>query len=569
MKPISEVPKWPLLGVAAAQGVCLYLLYRSAELDSWPSASPPWAYALWTLALAVPLLLLLSVERENYAAASKWVAAFGGLLTLLAVYTGWQAQPQGEFPVESMTFAYAVSIGLACFKALIYLKQRADRVPLTYPVLFTNSWRSFLVGTLAGTFAFSFWLILMLWGGLFRVIGIDFFHTLFTKEWFIIPALTLAFGIGVILFRGLTGVIDNITKLLHWLIKLLLPLTIAVAVIFTAVLPFTGLDALWSTGNGSALLLWLLTLILFCCNAVYQDGRETDTYPPALHRAIYTGLCVAPIVAALAFYGLLQRVMQYGWTVERCWAAVVCLVLTLFTIGYVIGVVRRRDAWTGELARVNTVMGLVVVGIMVLANSPLLDFRKISLYSQLKRVDSGEIALAAFDFRYARTHLTRPAYLAMAAMKAKIGDSDPALLDRIENPFTASDTAALWERMIYRPERFDVPAELGRLIELSLPGLSEVDRVLVRVDADEDGAYEYLLLAINDERIAASRFFHHNDEGWQSSDLVRARRQADDDERERVLNGEITLTAPKYQYVDIGGIELRPAARHRVMYEPP
>ena len=559
MQPISEVPKWPLLGVAAAQGICLYLLYRSAELDSWPSTSPPWAYALWTLALAVPLLLLLSVDRENYAAAGKWVAAFGGLLTLLAVYTGWQAQPRGEFPVESMTFAYAVSIGLACFKALLYLKQRADRAPLTYPVLFTNSWRSFLIGTLGGTFALGFWLILMLWGGLFQVIGIDFFDTLFTAEWFIVPALTLAFGMGVILFRGLTGVIDNITQLLHGLIKLLLPLAIAVAVLFTAVLPFTGLDALWSTGNGSALLLWLLAVILFCCNAVYQDGRETEAYPPALHRAIYTGLCAAPIVAALACYGLMQRVMQYGWTVERCWAAVVCLVLTLFAIGYVIGIVRRRDAWTGELARVNTVMGLVVVGILVLANSPLLDFRKISLHSQLERVASGEIALEAFDFRYARTHLARPAYLAMAAMKAKIGDSDPALVARIENPFTASDTAAPWERMIYRPERFDVPAELGRLIELSPPGPGGMDRVLVRVDADGDGAYEYLLLALGDERIAAARFFHRNDEGWQSSDLVRARRHADDDERERILNGEITLTAPRYRYVDIGGIELRPA----------
>ena len=546
MKPLSEVPKWPLLGVAAAQGICLYLLYRSAELDSWPSTSPPWAYALWTLALAVPLLLLLSVDRENYAAAGKWVAAFGTLLALLAVYTGWQAQPRGEFPVESMTFAYAVSIGLACFKALLYLKQRADRAPLTYPVLFTNSWRGFLIGTLGGTFALGFWLILMLWGGLFQVIGIDFFYALFTEEWFIVPALTIAFGMGVILFRGLTGVIDSITQLLHWLIKLLLPLTIAVAVLFTAVLPFTGLDALWSTGNGSALLLWLLAVILFCCNAVYQDGRETAVYPPALHRAIYTGLCAAPIVAALAFYGLVQRVMQYGWTVERCWAAVVCLVLTLFAIGYVIGIVRRRDAWTGELARVNTVMGLVVVGILVLANSPLLDFRKISLQSQLKRVDSGEIALEAFDFQYARTHLARPAYLAMAAMKATIGDSD-------------SDTTALWERMRYRPERFDVPAELGRLIERSPPGPGERDRVLVRVDADEDGAYEYLLLALGDERIAAARFFHHNDEGWQSSDLVRARRHSHDDERERILNGEITLTAPRYRYVDIGGIELRPA----------
>ncbi len=565
MEKTSDVPKWSLLSIAAAQGICLYLLYRSTELGVWPSESPLWSYPLWTLAVVVPLMLLLSIDRKNHVSAVTLVAAFGGLLLFLALYTGSQAEPHGEFPVGSMTFAYVASIGLACFKALMYLQQRADRVTLTYQVLFTNSWRNFLVGALAAVFAFIFWLILMLWGQLFRIIEIDFFHDLFTEEWFVIPALTVAFGMGVTLFRDLTRVIDNITKLLHWLIKLLLPLVIVVAIVFLGALPFTGLDLLWDTGSGTALLLWLLALILFFTNAVYQDGRETDPYPRVLHRAIYVGLCAAPIVAALAFYGLLQRIMQYGWTVERCWAFVVWLVLALFAIGYVVGIVRRRDTWTGELARVNTVMGLVVLGIMVLANSPVLDFRKISLQSQLDRVDSGEIELAEFDFWYARNHLARPAYLAMEDMKAEIGESDAELLAMIDNPVPAIaavpiDTTALWDNMVYRPERFDVPAELRRTIELTSRVFGDADPVLIRVDPDEDGTDEYLLITVSDERISVPQFFHRNEDGWQSTYLAHDYPRTGENYRNRILNGEITLTEPRYKHVDIGGIELRPVS---------
>jgi len=211
-------------------------------------------------------------------AVAKYVAGFAAILALLAVYTGWQAEPFGKFPVSSLSMTFAFGIGLACFKALMYLQQRANEVPLTYQVLFTNSWRNFLVAALSAVFVLVFWLILVLWGQLFKVIEIYFFHELFTEDWFIFPVLSIAFGLGVIMFRDLMHVIDNISKLLHWLIKLLLPLVVTIAVIFLAALPVVGLDVLWSTGNGTALLLWLLALMLFFTNAVYQDGREANPY---------------------------------------------------------------------------------------------------------------------------------------------------------------------------------------------------------------------------------------------------------------------------------------------------
>ena len=559
----NSLPRLPMLGIAFVQGLCLLVLYRSVESGFWPHESPVWAYPLWTLAIVVPLLLLLSIDRDNYVSVAKHVAAFGVVLALLAFYTGWQAEPFGEFPIDSMTAAFVITIGLASFKALMYLQQRANRVALTYEVLFTNSWRNFLIGVLAAIFTLVFWLILMLWGQLFKVIEIDFFYELFTEDWFVIPVLAVAFGLGVNLFRGLTRVIDNITKLLHWLIVLLLPLLLVVAVIFLGALPFTGLELLWGTGNGTALLLWLLALLLFFTNAVYQDGREDNPYPLPLHRAIYAGLCVMPVVAALAFYGLLLRLQQYGWTVERSWAFVVWLVLALFAIGYVVGIVRRRDAWTGELARVNTAMGLVVLVIMVVANSPLLDFRKISLGSQLNRVESGEIELADFDFWYAKYHLARPGYLAMEQIKADISDGDPELLALINQPArrsaaTPANVDLFWEKVTYRPERFDVPSGLRPMIEGQAYYAREHEPVVIRADLDEDGAHEYVLLMAAEHGLAVSHFYYRTESGWQSGYLNYRFGGGEGDVRENVLSGEISLTEPRFRNLTIGGVELRP-----------
>ena len=567
MSDSSSLPRVPILIIAVVQGVLLFALYRAFDTHSWPSESPLWSFPLWTLTIAVPLLLLLSLDRGNALRVSKMVAGLAAVLALLAIYTGWQAEPFGEFPMFSLSFAFLCSITLACFKTLMYLQQRADQVPLTYQVLFTKSWRNFLVTALTAVFVLMFWLILMLWGALFKVIEIDFFYELFIEDWFIFPVLGFAFGLGVIIFRDLTRVIDNITKLLHGLIKLLLPLIVVVAVIFLAALPFGGLDALWSTGNGTALLLWLLAIILFFTNAVYQDGRETNPYPPIIHRLVFMGLCVMPIISALSLYGLVLRLNQYGWSVERCWALVVWLILTLFAVGYVVGIVRRRAEWTVDLARVNTAMGLVVLALMLLVNSPVLDFRKISLSSQLNRVESGEIELKDFDFWYAKNHLGRPGYLAMEEIKQEIGDTDPELLQLINNPVNKMyarrmrSSGDMWGAMLYRPEPFDVPQSLKSVIDRSYVAMNQGDPVMFKIDLDDDGQSEYLLLMLHKYGIGNSQFFHLTEKGWQAGNVLHAGRNYNDAVPDLIREGEIELVEPRFKHLEIGGVLLKPFTR--------
>ena len=552
----TRPPRNLMLALSLAQGVALFLLWRALTNGTWPSQQPAVNFPFWTFVLVWPTLLLLSLESGSAVRALHRVSLFSGVLVLLAIHTGWQASPIGEFPIGSLGFVYAVTLLIACFKALMYLQPLAARTPVTYQALFTYSWRNFLVTALSGGMAGGVGLILLLWGELFSMIGIEFFAELFAEDWFLFPVLTVAFGLGVFIFRRLAGMIDGITGLLEGLMRLLLPLIVSVAVIFLAALPFTGLQPLWETGNGTAALICLNAFSLLFINAAYQTGGGAP-YPPTVHRLLYAGIALLPIISALALYGLYLRVAQYGWTVERCWALVACLLLALFSTGYAAGILRHRADWPYSLAQVNRFTGWAVAALMLLANSPLLDFRSISLASQLGRVEAGEIELRDFDFYYARQHLARPAYLKMKALAEEFEDADPELVRLIREPVPQwgrrAGESSVWERIAYRPERFDVPESLRPMIEQS-PEVSFPNPVLFTVDLNGDGESEYALIAApNDLEVWSTGFGFYREGGeWRRLRLDLRELPPGTDVMQTLNSGRIETAAPEFQDLKVG-----------------
>ena len=521
----TRAPLKVTLAIALAQGAVLYLLTLAELNDAWPSGQPVWNLPLWTLAVAWPVLLHLSIGAANARRTIAGASLFASLLVAVAVYTGSQMSPPGAFPTESIVAVFLITSAVACFKALMYLQPLAARRPVIYAELFANSWRNFLVAGLSAVMAGGIYLVLMLWASLLNVIGIAFFLELFQQMWFAFPVIAICFGLGVFIFRGLARVIDGLTGLLEGLMRLLLPLLIVMLAIFLAALPFTGLEPLWDVGSGTALLMALNGLALFFLNAVYQTGRR-EPYPALVHRLVYVGAVVLPIVSALALYGLSLRIAQYGWTVERCWALAVCIILALFSCGYAGSILRLRDAWPRNLAFVNRSMGLAILAFMLLSNSPLLDFRLISLESQQRRVESGEIELREFDFYYASEFLGRPAYLWTQELLEQYEGSDPELAELIRNAEPPWIRAArvenrdIWDEMIYRPAPFEVSGDLRAAIDaFGLPralvtptGNIPTNPVLIEVDLSDDGAMEYVLV-FNEFQAWA---FQRRDDAWRA-----------------------------------------------------
>ncbi len=552
-----RLPRNLMIALALVQGVALLLLWRAATEGAWLLEVPALNVPLWTLAVAWPMLLLLSLEADRIGRVFALVSLFSALLAVLGIYVGWQASPFDAFPVGPLLAAYALTLLIACFMALMYLQQFAARGPIRYDMLFARSWRNFLVALLSGAFTLGVALVLTLWAALFSAIGIDFFTDLFTNDWFLFPVLGVALGLGVYIFRRLTKVIDGITSLLEGLMRLLLPLLAIVCFIFLVALPFTGLQPLWDTGNGTAMVMWLNALALFTVNAVYQTGRNPPPYPLAIHRSLYVCIALLPALSVLALYGLSLRVAQYGWTVERCWAFTAALLLAAFSVGYSFSILRWRDGWPGGFARVNTAMGWVVLALMLLVNSPLLDFRSISLASQLARVEAGDIDLADFDFRYARTFLARPAWLEMQALIELHGDTDPELVQRITGQTPEITERDLWANMAYRPTAFELPAGLRAVIaETYKPYRISPGPVLVKVDLDGDGVPEYALV---DSGPRTGSVYYREDGQWRFVYIsVQEHVGINDTDTALMLReGDIEIVGPGLRDLKIGELVFR------------
>jgi len=553
-----------MVGIAFGQGIALLLLWRALANNAWPSLTPIINFPLWTLAIASPTMLLLCLNRENLSRSLKAVGAFSTVLALAALHAGWQASPHGEFPIGSLLMACVITMLIACFKGLMYCQLWIGRDSLDYGALFTYSWRNFLVAAFSVLLTSGVALILVLWGNLFSAIGIGWFKALFESDWFLFPVLASAFGVGALIFRQLVGIIDGVAKLLEGLMRLLLPLTALVLVIFLGALPFTGLRPLWETGNGTALLLWLSAFMLFFVNAVYQTGAGSP-YPPWVHRALSAALVLLPIVSALALYGLALRINEYGWTVQRCWAFTVLALSALFAIGYAGCVIRWRQAWPSRLGRANTAMGWLVLAVMVLVNSPLLDFRAIALASQMQRVEAGAVDLREFDFDYARRHLARPGHLQLQALIDAHESSDPELV-RIIKATKRGDRRGqtfdeLWAGLTYRPAPFEPPPGLRKAASTTIFGRvpqRHANPTLIRIDLDEDGDFEYVLLSQNrnnDDLVEAELFFREG-EAWSNRALVTSRATPDDvDVTAALREGEIRKAEPQFKDLKLG--ELR------------
>lgn len=563
----TQLPSKLMILISLMQGLGLLYLHQAIELHYWPHGQPEWLFAFYSVMFIWPIMLLLGLDQNNGRAMVKVTLPFALVSGLLGYYVGHQVTPIEHIRFNALLFSFVLTMAIATFKALMYSQQWARGERVTYSALFLWSWRNFLTLSLALLFAGSFWLLLMLWAALFKAINIDFFSNLFEQRWFYYPAIALANGFGIIIFRKLTHIIDTITRLQQALIKFLLVLLSLVSLLFLGALPFTGLEPLWESG-GSSLILWMQALILFFVNAVYQDEPDNWPYSVWLHRFIYISIAILPVYSLISFYGLSLRIDQYGWSLSRFWAYLIWFLLALFAIGYVWGIAKYRDSWTHQLSRTNVAIGLVVLVVMLSVNSPLLDFRKMVVADQLQRLADNKVTVEDFDLSYFRRHLARPGYEGLQTLKAKYGESHPSLLVRINALYANSNN----ERPSSTRDEFiaaitllsDNPPEalLMAIYQQETKNHWNIQQTqqyfLQALDLDKDGNQEYLWIEKKHEHTVIKLFFQQ-DQQWKSSYLGSFREDKDsvDQFYQALLAGEIKVVPSRWNDVIIGDQRFR------------
>lgn len=527
----SRVTKAAIVVITLVQGCLLLTLHKLLENKLWPTGDPTGLYLLFTLAVVIPLTLAIVLREPR----DKWpwllVLGYGGLLALLAAYSGYQCEPASGRGCENVTLGFVFTIGIACFIALFFiqtwLEKRDKQFP--YTLLFNYSWQNYLTLKLAALFVGIFWGILLLWAALFDVLGIVFFKELFKTVWFIYPVTGFMAGLGIVIFRFQVNAVGTVRSILAALMRMLLPLLAFVSLLFLFTLPFTGLAPLWKTGYGTTLLLWLIALVLFFTNSVYQDGAGERPYGLVLHRVIQVALVAQVVFVGCCFYGLVLRINQYGWTVDRLWGFSITLILSGFILTYAISIIKKQDHWLDWLKAANKGMALFIIVICLLVNSPLLDFRKISVASQLSRLDMGEVTLEEFDYKYFARELARPGHMALQRLKdSGVLKNHPAIIADIDVILASGEENAdrsewkkrdnLLEYLRIYPQQV-MPPE--KLLDLVYEKLKEGDQCigtdsncyLVELDINDAPGLEYILI-ISWERWANTYIYGKDKGEW-------------------------------------------------------
>jgi len=442
LPPLPRNTRIFIVATALVQGGLLYLA-RYAQLQEWWLASlPGWSIFNYTLILAVPGMMALSVVQLRDARFWQHVIALALILAGLAAWATWNTSGTPGLRHERILAPFSISVAIGTFISLAWLQARQHlghwRAP--YPLLFELAWQNALTLLLAGAFTGICWGLLELWAGLFYLLDISFFRELFRRSDFAHLATGTMAGLGILIGRTQHRPVQVARQILLAVFKALLPLLALVALMFLFSLPF-GLAPLHNTRGSVEALLGLMMLLVLFINAVYQDGERERPYPVWLRRMVEAALLTMPVYAALALYLIWPRIEASGWTVDHVWECLLALVLACYALGYAICVLRPRVHWLRPLAGVNKGLSWVIVGVVVVANSPLLDPQRIAVNDQIARLRASVPSLnrnALMDLRF---DFGRRGYQALLALR-----SEPEII--------ASGADKVIEEVLGRERRF-------------------------------------------------------------------------------------------------------------------
>lgn len=403
------------------QGVLLYLSNDFSTQEWRLDHKTPLLYVL-VLSLSLPLVFVLSVNTLRNKTLWKALLAYAVVFIAMTTWVNWNDVGLRDYGTGILATFY-FSLAAIIFVTLPWLQVRIEKPnsPVNYPDLHDAIWQNTITVVLTLLIAGLMWGILSLGAGLFKLIGIDFFYNLFFEhQIFTYLANSLVLAIGVLICRTNSKLIITVRKLLSLVVKGLLPLLSFFALIFIFSLPFTGINTLAKQWSSATTLLTTMSLLLaLLVNAVYlsADNAEQKPYPKIIRYIINGSLLALPIYAILSTYYLGLRIVQYGWTPERLWAAVVVGLSLCLSLAYATAVVRKNTIWLHSLGNINKKMMCLIAAILILCNSPIIDPYRISVNDQMQRYATGKISPDNLDLIMLRFDAGRRGNDALQALR--------------------------------------------------------------------------------------------------------------------------------------------------------
>ncbi|WP_332657975.1 DUF4153 domain-containing protein [Brevundimonas sp.] len=560
------------LAIGLLQGLGLYGLHRLSDGEaSWGATHPLILGPLLLVTAFLPVMLLAGVGRLRPLTLAVWAVVTGVVLALLGLHdiARQSADTLHGPPFLSPQVIVFSAVALFIAHHLVAPADMERRRIAGYPAYFDTASKAAVQLALSVGFTGAFWILLHLGAALFRIIGLDFLETLLREEWFAIPVTFVVFATAVHLTDVRDGLIRGVRTVGLMLLSWLLLVMTVLAAGFIAALPFTGLDGLWNTGNGAALVLAAAAALIILINAAYQDGQPDNRPPAVLRAAVRVAAVLLTPLIVIAVWGLALRIQQYGLTPDRIIAAACALVGASFAAGYgwaALSPFWRKGEWMRPLERTTIWTAVLTVAVILALFSPLLDPARLSVADQVARLERGAVSPDKFDYRFLRFESGKAGQAALARL-TRSPDS------RISSGAKAATTAERYERVqpaSPRPSAADIrirPYPTGAALPSSFTGQygrlaenighcdDEHPCTAALIDLDGDAVNEVVVAGES----SASAFKLEPDGRWFEWALYRSPscRKDSVDLAGAFASGQVRTTPPVFPDLVVGGVRLR------------
>lgn len=569
------------LVLGAVQGLLLYWVDKGAAFDDHKMV----AEGLETFLVLAPISFVLLVRTDRVKETAIYALSLSAVLGAIEYFGRSRAGLEG-YLARDFAFAFVVSGLWIAFAGATYFPTWRDsgKFPPPYAGLFTHAWNNLMILAVSAAFLGGGWLILLLWSELFKIIGIDFFNTLFfRKDWFGAAFTFATIGFGIAFVRELEKVVYAVRGLVLGLCAILAVALAAIGTGFVLALPFTGLQPLWGTGRAAVILMWVVVLVALGAVAVTREGADGEPPNPLVNWTMMAGLLAVSVLSLIALYALYLRIGQYGLTPDRVYAVTGVLGAAIFALPLGWGVLRYRQGWQQGLVKSKSLIGFGTIILALLVHVPPFEPYTLSAQNQLARLRDGKVAPNRFDFGYLHYQLGAPGQAALAEIRA---DEELMAREGMADALAILDTSeSWWEWNNARPKEEYEPTLVAReelrklgdymrmypanaqipesgvdfLLDRRAAWLSgctrqvEVARcMLLYVDIDRDGHRDMLSAGSNWVYSLDVILFDAANGGWKEGRNLVPEGGGGEDVSSAVDAGKVSVEAPDYGTLVIG-----------------
>lgn len=268
----------------------------------------------------------------------------------------------------------------------VWLQDRSEWY--RYGALFQTGWAVGIRCGVALLFVGLFWVLLALSDRLLQLVDINVLEALMRMDGAPYALSGAVFGLGLSVVYELRQTISPLLVLR--LLRLLVPAVLVVIAVFLIALPMRGLSHLFGSFSAAGTLMSAAIVSVALVSAALDQDETHEVKSPVLRIATLILACVQPLLAGLAVWAVLVRVLEYGWTPDRLLAMVIAGLLLGYALGYAVAGVTGAG-WTGRIRAVNVVMAGVVMLVCVAWMTPALSPYRIATASQVERYLSWEM----------------------------------------------------------------------------------------------------------------------------------------------------------------------------------